>query len=122
SKEVYLHDDLFRELKFERGAYKLIAQCFSYAKGSYEVIFRDVVGFEMTSCDFWGPSLRISCFYSVDVEQQTLIPKLQKENEKYVTPDNALIDNRHYIEVELELISGDCLRVACKTVQFEYNK
>ena len=121
SKETYLHDDMFHNLTFDRETCKLVVQCFSDEKGFYEIIFHDVIGFEMSSCDYWGPSPHISCFYAVDDNKCILIPKLQREQKKYFTPNDTPIDNKHYIEVELELISGDCLRVACKTVQIEYN-
>lgn len=121
SKEVYLHDDLFIEFRFERASNKAILLCLNRENGSYVITFHDVIGIEMTSCDFWGPSPHIDTFVFVDSRKQVLISKLQEEYRKYSTPDDLSFDSKYYIETVLYLISGDHFRVACKTIQIEYS-
>lgn len=40
------------------------------------IVFLNVIGFEMTSCDFWGSSPHILDFEYVEPKDHTLIPKL----------------------------------------------
>ncbi len=42
----------------------------------FSIIFLNVIGFEMTSCDFWGSSPRILDFEYAEPKDTSLIPKL----------------------------------------------
>jgi hypothetical protein len=116
SKDVHLHDDLFLSFRFIRDSCEAVILCSDY-KHIYEISFHDVIGVEMTSCDFWGPGPNVDCFYYISEKERILIPKLQEEYEKYAEPDDLPFDNASYIETVLSLISGDRIRIACKTVQ-----
>ena len=115
-KDIYLHDDLFVGFHFIRDSCEAVILC-SDDKHSYEITFHDVIGLEMSSCDFWGPGPNIDCFWFVSKSERMLIPKLQEEYEKYATPDDLPIDNETFIEAVLSLCSGDRIRIACKMIQ-----
>ena len=116
SKDVHLHDDLFLSFRFIRDSCEAVILCSDY-KQNYEICFHDVIGVEMTSCDFWGPGPNVDCFYFVNENERVLVPKLQEEYEKYAEPYDLPFDNESYIETVLSLISGDRIRIACKTIQ-----
>lgn len=119
SNDVYLHDDLFVGLNFERESFKAAFICFNHKSGEYTVTFSDVIGLELTACEFWGAGSNIFDFEYIDPTERVLIPKLHEEYKKYTKPGWPLIDNENYIETLLTLSSGDQYRVACKTVQIE---
>lgn len=56
SKEVYLHDDFLDDMRFNFLEKKLHLSVLYFKDRSYRysVDFLDVIGFEMSSCDFWG--------------------------------------------------------------------
>ena len=116
TKNIYLHDDLFVAFRFNRDSCEAIMLCSDY-KHNYEIEFHDVIGIEMTSCDFWGPGPNIDCFSVVNQNECVLVPKLQEEYEKYSAPDDLPFDSKRYIETVLSLCSGDRIRIASKTVR-----
>lgn len=120
AREFSLHDDVLTEFRFDRAAYRATLLISSREKGNYKAFFHDVIGFEMTSCDFWGPSPHILDFEYVEATARILIPKLRKENEKSSIPRRNPIDDEHYIETVLTFSSGDLLRIACKTIQIAF--
>ena len=116
AKDIYLHDDLFIAFRFNRDSCEVNILCSDY-KHNYEIVFCEVIGLEMTSCDFWGPGPNIDCFYVVNENECVLIPKLQEEYEKYSTPEELPFDRKRYVETVLSLCSGDHIRIASKTVR-----
>lgn len=116
SKEVYIHDDVLEEFCFYRAEKKLHISVLknesNYSK-SFSIDFMHVIGFEMTSCDFWGPSSRILDFEYVEKCNNTIIPKLFKIKDDNDYQDCTLSDQEKYIETIITFISGDRLRVAC---------
>ena len=119
TKSIYIHDDILDDLKFNRKEHKLyLSLSTPTPKEMYTINFIDVLGFEMTSCDFWGWSPHIYDFASLTSEEYTIIPKLMK-NEHF---DSAIgcSEIEKYMEAKIIFISGDELVVACKSI--EYNK
>ena len=118
SKDVYLHDDILESMIFRRDEKILHLSLVKTWPVEYEYsidLFR-VIGFEMTSCDFWGADLRILDFEYVS--KGTLISKLfiqRKENYSYC----PLKEQKDYIETMLTFVSGDTLRIACEEIIIE---
>ena len=118
SRDVYLHDDILENMTFRRDE-KILH--LSLAKTwpveyEYSIDFSQVIGFEMTACDFWGADLRILDFEYVS--KGTLISKLflqRKEDYSHCT----LKEPMDYIETVLTFVSGDTLRIACEEVIIE---
>ncbi len=121
SKEVYIHDDILNELCFYRQEkrLKLIIRKFEDQNDMFTIEFINVIGFEMTSCDFWGPSRRILDFEYIEKDDNTIIPKLFeiKDNNDYSSC--TLNDREKYIESVITFISGDQLRIACEEIVIE---
>ncbi len=118
TKEIYIHDDVLLDLSFNRLDYKLSLLLSTYKDHTYTIDFTDVIGFEMTSCDFWGASPRIYSVMLISSENHSIIPKLKKNN--FFSRTNASIEIENYMEIQIIFISGDELVVTCK--QMEYNK
>ena len=121
SKEVYIHDDILNELCFYRQEkrLKLIIRKFEDQNDIFTIEFINVIGFEMTSCDFWGSSHHILDFEYVEKNDNTIIPKLFeiKDNNDYSSC--TLSDQEKYIESVITFISGDQLRIACEEIVIE---
>ena len=119
SKEVYINDDILEEFTFNRAEKKLhlsIVKEEKFNSVRFSIDFLNVIGFEMTSCDFWGRSPHILDFEYVEKDNTTIIPKLfeMKNNNDY--PFCALDIQEKYIETIITFISGDRLIIACKSI------
>lgn len=115
SKKIYLHDDILKNLIFHRNSKNLhVSLSKSWpTQEKYTIDFLQVIGFEMTSCDFWGASPHILDFEYV--ENGKLISKLFSKRTEY---DSfcTLKQQKDYIETVLTFTSGDTLTVACEKV------
>lgn len=119
SKEVYVHDDILEELCFCRKEKKLFLSVLTAGNShnkEYTIAFLNVIGFEMTSCDFWGTSPHILDFEYAEDYDRTLIPKLFKEQSYNNSPFCPLKDQEKYIETKITFTSGDHLIVACESI------
>lgn len=118
SKEVYIHDDIFNELRFEHSKKKLYLSITKQGiQGENFIIeFVNVVGFELTSCDFWGPSIHIFDFEYVEHDNRTLLPKLFEKKNNNPDPCCSLITQENYIESVITFTSGDQLIIACEYI------
>ena len=120
SKEVYIHDDILNELCFYRQEkrLKLIIRKFKDENDIFTIEFINVIGFEMTSCDFWGPSRRINGFAYVRPDDRIIISKVFEKRK--LDPDSCkLTKPENYIESVITFISGDQLRIACEEIVLE---
>ena len=116
SKEVSIHDDFLLSFNFDRNAKKLLLKFKKNypIKKLYDMEFSNVIGFEMTACDFWGASICAFDFEYIDSNEQLLIPKLiDRFNQPGCHYTNAY---EEYIETVITFTSGDSLRVACETI------
>lgn len=120
SKEVYLHDDFLDDMRFNFLEKKLHLSVLYFRDRShrYSVDFLDVIGFEMSSCDFLGGALRILDFEYVPPESQVLVPRLfnkkQEGGESFAFCKMKSREN--YLETLMTFASGDQLRVACENI------
>lgn len=121
SRELNLHDDMPETLSYdfttEPNKRNLIMKIKKFPHGieNYTLTFGEVLAFETTACDFWGPSDRISCFAYLKGEECTLMPKLKAEMKKW-RQGELTIDFDTYIETLFEFISGDTLRIVSKSI------
>lgn len=119
SKEVYIHDDILKEFTFNRAEKKLhlsIVKEEKFNSVRFSIDFLNVIGFEMTSCDFWGRSPHILDFEYVEKDNTTIIPKLFKMKNNNDYPFCTLDIQEEYIETIITFISGDQLIIACKSI------
>lgn len=120
TKEVCIHDDILYELRFYRleKRIKLIIEKELDETKKYIIEFIKVIGFEMTSCDFWGRSPHILEFEYVEVNDRIIIPKLFIK-EKLYPGCSSLTKEKNYIETLITFTSGDQLRIACEEIVME---
>ena len=118
SKAVYIHDDVFKSLYFDRDNKTIIL---ALSRGDnlaqeYTIKFTGVIGFKMTSCDFWGASECVFDFEYVPPKERIIIPELQR---KWLETPNqfANVSYNDYIETLLTFTSGDQLTIACKIIE-----
>ena len=111
---VCLHDSVFEDFHFNRDKkelyLKLLKEDF---KSPFTIIFYNVVGFEMTSCDFWGASPHVLDFEYVTPQHSVIIPKAMEECRKYNLP---LFQDKSFFETIITFTSGDTLSVACERI------
>lgn len=61
SRDVYIHDDIFERMIFHRDKKILhlsLAKIWP-VEYKYSIDFFQVIGFEMTSCNFWGADFHL---------------------------------------------------------------
>lgn len=119
SKEICIHDDILNHLLFDRSkrSIRLHISTFRNTERNYTIDFVNVVGLEMTSCDFWAASPHIFQFEYISPPNQTLLPKLYRMKQKI--PIDGLGNLSHgtiFIETVITLSSGDYLRIACESI------
>ena len=119
TKAVYYHDDILTGFTFDRARKKLRLRISKWeTEKRTEIIFQNVIGFAMSSCDFWGINdERILGFCLLEPEQEVLIPKIYKKREKEeCCPLKA---REVYFETAMSFVTGDNLFVACERIVLE---
>ena len=115
--DLYIHDDILYQVQFDRlkKELKLIIEKYETDQ-CFEIKFINTIGFEMTSCEFWGKSPHINGLAYLSTEEWTIIPKLFER--KNLDPDSCtfLKEPENYTEVIIEFISGDYLIIACEEI------
>ena len=116
TKLVYVHDDTLINLCFARIERNLILTLEEKVANKYEIRFKEVLGFEMTACDFWGKSDRVLDFEYIESDSQVLLPRLKRmqRNDSLSQNENLYMD---YIEVLFTFVSGDQLRIVCSVIE-----
>ena len=118
TREVYIHDDILLDMSFNRIDKELTLKFEKYASDekTYFINFSGVIGFSMTSADFWGASECVLDFENVLDAQKVLIPEILK---KHRETDGLFKDISYdnYIETIFTFGSGDILRIACETIE-----
>ena len=116
TNDIYIHDDILSVVEFDRIHKKLNLFCSKWMNRSsqYSICFINVLGFEMTSADFWGASERILDFEYIKPQNRVVLPRIQKKWEQSSLPLKPSYDQ--YIETLITFASGDQLRVACESI------
>lgn len=121
--QLYLHDGHLRRFVFDRDSkgLHLEVECKEWMDCIYSIHYLGVVGFEMTSCDFYGPSDVILGFCVVPKEKSTFVPRYYAHAQKQGLAEWALKNPESVFETEIFFTSGDWLRVACTEICIETN-
>lgn len=117
-KDVYLHDDLFLYLHFARKE-KVLGMQFKtkVSEEEYLIRFIDVIGFQSSSCEYWGGESYVLDFEYIEPKQQTLLPLIiDKWNKDSATLFGPFPEDI-YIETLFTFSSGDCFRICCKEIE-----
>ena len=120
TKQVYIHDDILDRLQFDKIGKKLHLEfsqsCLHGRK--YTIDFINVIGFEITSCDFWGMSHHVLDFEYVECSNQRVLPKIRNKWAE-VSQYNFVPSYQNYIETLITFSSGDQLFIACEYIFLE---
>ncbi len=116
TKDFYIHDDIFYSLEFKYDCKTIVLKMKKYmADKNYNIVFNNVLGFEMSNCDFWGKSECVFDLQYIKQEKYQLIPKLEskwrKESESL---DDIFINS---IEILITFTSGNELRIVCDSIE-----
>ena len=118
-REVNTHDSVLEEFRFDRKEkrlYMVISDTYPCAR-IRSITCHQVIGFAMTAGDYWGPSSRINGLALVEGAEKTLTARLLS----LWSGDRSIVcplgdDPERYIEMVIEFISGDLLRVVCERI------
>ena len=86
---------------------------------SLEIRFNGVLGYEMTSCDFWGPSPHVFGWSLVPDNERALLPRYLAEAEEHGLDQTSIQRNREYMEIEVQFTSGDTLTLLCRCIDIQ---
>lgn len=119
-----VHDDVFINMSYERkidkGIIKLTLQRYDNPEHRYCISLVNSIGYEGTSFSFWDTSSRLSDFEFIVPEKRTLLPKLYGiQNQILVDCDRELVQNKEYIEIAVNFISGDKLTIVCEYMEID---
>ena len=113
--ELYFHDAVLCDFKFDREGKSVVLTIRQWnEKSPVELNFSNVIAFDMTLADFWGPSKHINGCFLNDEEKRILIPTIKKRWEKESYDEN--FPYKDFIEIGFEFISGDYLIIAFESL------
>lgn len=118
SKVFSVHDDIFHSLAFDRasGVLTLFLQKDNGDNFTYKINCINVIGFAITSCDFWGRSPHILDFEYAEYCDCKLLPKIYEMQKGPISPQCKLTLKKDYIEIIITFTSGDKLNAACEYI------
>ena len=113
-----LHDFVLSTLQFDRINKKMQLQLKKTIMSDeiYLVEFINVIGFQMSACDFWGASECILDFEHIPPKEQVIIPDVEIQWNKSPYPFDKPSYANH-IETLFTFTSGDHLRIACEYIR-----
>lgn len=122
SKCFSIHDDIFKSLVFNRdiGIIDISLQKASGDLSDYKIRYCNVIGIEMTSCDFWGRSPHVLDFEYVMYPDCKLLTTLYTMLQSPIDPRCKLSPDKNYIETIITFTSGDRLTIACESIEIEH--
>ncbi len=117
--KMYLHDGIFEGYYYNYEKRQVKMSCIDgfYSKRVH-LVFNNVVFSEMQSCEFWYPTARIYAIWHEDEGRQMkyLQDILELNKEKYDI--NQLTEGIDFIQVKLQILSGDTLFVICESLDW----
>ena len=119
SKDISVHDWIFENMVFNYLKKEMSIYLIEDSGQNRKHILKlyNVLGFKMTTGDFWGKSLHILDWELVE-DNYILLDELFEEKEKYEYSSIRLDEKKLYIESIITLISGDKLIIVCEYIDF----
>lgn len=117
---VNFHDYILNDLCYDYQS-RVLTMRLSHPSSTHhaELKFCNVLGVEITACDFWGVSPHVFDWISIDACNQTLIPRLRKEQEEKKYRFSNLKSSSDYLETVLITSSGNRFLIACEYILTE---
>lgn len=114
-----LHDAVCEKWTFDYQNKALMLFFQSDDGRKHRMIYHDVYAHQMVSCDFWGPSPHIYGFEAVEKQSGYLYSQLVQTITRGNYGEAFIGELADSIETEMQFISGDVLRVLCKSISVE---
>ena len=119
SKNVSLHDDIFNSLIFDNNSGSItISATEAITERDYSINFLEVIGFEMSNCDFWGVSPHIFDFECLD-EDDYIVSKTPCGAKKSMRKKLTIAPCQHPTKPSVRRIS-DLSPTFCPSEIFPY--
>lgn len=119
SNSFSLHDAILQNLNFNYFEKNLTIQLgVDGIPNSYlELNFSETIGFNITSCDFWGKSPHVLDFEYIEKNECELLSSLRETKTEFpYNPLCKLNEDEVFWECLFTFSSGDTLRVVCETL------
>lgn len=114
-----LHDAVCEKWTFDYQNKELVLFFQSDDGEDHRMIYHDVYAHQMVSCDFWGSSPHIYGFEVLEKQSGFLYSQLVQTITRGNYGESFISELADSIETEMQFISGDVLRVLCKSVSVE---
>ena len=116
-----IHDYTFLNLKvnYKKKSVQIEIQPPHTDAKKERIIFSNMIGLEMVSCDFWGSSPHILDLETLPSSKQKLIKSLFQEKSDNGYTFSRLSNESKFIEIVITFTSGDRLTIACEHVSWE---
>lgn len=117
--EQYMHDSEFTGFSYEYDTRQIRFSCENwYMKKISHLLFKNVAYCESQSCGFWGKDIKRIYWVSVDDSPEAM-ERLRKLQEEKKDRFPSFIESGQFLQVLIELISGDTLLIICEELEFE---
>lgn len=115
----YIHDSEFEGYNYDYDKRQISFSCIDgFGIKKIYLTFNNVIYSEMQSCQFWDGANSIYAMWSEEKSKRMLelLSVLNENKERYDM--NCLTEGINYIEVALQLNSGDKLFIICESVDW----
>lgn len=115
----YLHDGVFEGYQYHYEKRQIEMSCIDgFFTKRIHLVFNNVIFSEMQSCEFWGSCARIYEIWHEDesFQMKYLQDILKSDKNKYDI--NQLTEGIDFIQVKIQIISGDTLFIICESLDW----
>lgn len=115
--KLYVHDCVFYGYYYDYNNHVVKMKCFDAVKNIYkDLIFRKVIFVENQSCEFWGPGNSIyDLWFEKDILKGFKSHYMEMVNKE---KDLSFLDLFcKYIQICIQLNSGDKIRIICESFE-----
>lgn len=117
--KVDIHDFKFYGFEYNYDSNQIHMKCVQeYLKNELNIIFNDVLLFDMQSCNFWPGGPDITCMYTFDLTDKYDKWKKYAEQQNYPYYEGSkLYNGTQYVAAGIEINTGDTLEIVCKSIE-----
>jgi len=119
-ERIYAHDGIFTgfNYEYENNLIYFEIQRNFYGK-NFKLLFNNVFGFEMQSCDFWSNSPHVFDLELGDSYGNKMTKMLLERHESEKKSCSRLTKYDEAVEIIITLTSGDKLTLVCEYIEYE---
>lgn len=122
-ENISLHDANFENVNYNHSEKTITINLENEEWGrNYNLVFHDVLYYEMTCCDFWGGGYNVACWSKIDTTtifdkllRLELVEKARSFSSK--PSDYSFMDLSEFFGTSIQINSGDRLKIICKKIE-----